>query len=247
MAGRIQDGGAAGPRRGSGSTGGRGGRAHRAPPPSFPSCCAWPPAALTPHRFLLPSPPLQPLSPPPRPGPPRLGTGPCQGEGSGPRCLLGVLVGVRLFYFCVFLPPLPLSCRLAPCSSAPSCTCHLPALQPADERSWVYSPLHYSTQAPPASDGESDTVSVPTARQPGPADAPRTDGETPSGAGGQARPPPRGGPRGVFGPAPSLHGTEGPGPGALAVGPGAAVEALAGRGLAGPCPSHPHPPSCLPQ
>ncbi|XP_074240903.1 phosphatidylinositol 4-phosphate 5-kinase type-1 gamma isoform X3 [Saimiri boliviensis] len=28
---------------------------------------------------------------------------------------------------------------------------------PTDERSWVYSPLHYSTQAPPASDGESDT------------------------------------------------------------------------------------------
>eukprot|EP00069_Balaena_mysticetus_P002089 bmy_15764T0 len=28
---------------------------------------------------------------------------------------------------------------------------------PTDERSWVYSPLHYSTQAHPASDGESDT------------------------------------------------------------------------------------------
>ncbi|XP_077835096.1 phosphatidylinositol 4-phosphate 5-kinase type-1 gamma isoform X25 [Macaca mulatta] len=28
---------------------------------------------------------------------------------------------------------------------------------PTDERSWVYSPLHYSAQAPPASDGESDT------------------------------------------------------------------------------------------
>lgn len=206
---------------------------HLLPSPLTASCCP-------PHRCSH-------SAPLPRPGPPRLGTGPCQGEGSGPRCLLGVPVGVRLFYFCVFLPPLPLSCRLAPCSSAPSCTCHLPALQPADERSWVYSPLHYSTQAPPASDGESDTVSVPTARQPGPADAPRTDGESPSGAGGQARPPPRGGPRGVFGPAPSLHGTQGPGPGALAAGPGAAVEALAGRGLAGPCPSHPHPPSCLPQ
>ncbi|GAB5567539.1 phosphatidylinositol 4-phosphate 5-kinase type-1 gamma isoform X6 [Prionailurus iriomotensis] len=32
-----------------------------------------------------------------------------------------------------------------------------PALQPADERSWVYSPLHYSAQVHPASDGESDT------------------------------------------------------------------------------------------
>uniref|UniRef100_A0A8C5KPP1 1-phosphatidylinositol-4-phosphate 5-kinase n=1 Tax=Jaculus jaculus TaxID=51337 RepID=A0A8C5KPP1_JACJA len=31
---------------------------------------------------------------------------------------------------------------------------------PTDERSWVYSPLHYSAQAQPASDGESDTVSV---------------------------------------------------------------------------------------
>ncbi|XP_069336557.1 phosphatidylinositol 4-phosphate 5-kinase type-1 gamma isoform X3 [Eulemur rufifrons] len=31
---------------------------------------------------------------------------------------------------------------------------------PTDERSWVYSPLHYSTQAHPASDGESDTVSA---------------------------------------------------------------------------------------
>uniref|UniRef100_A0A2K5PKY6 Phosphatidylinositol-4-phosphate 5-kinase type 1 gamma n=1 Tax=Cebus imitator TaxID=2715852 RepID=A0A2K5PKY6_CEBIM len=35
---------------------------------------------------------------------------------------------------------------------------------PTDERSWVYSPLHYSTQAPPASDGESDTVSVAQVR-----------------------------------------------------------------------------------
>lgn len=200
---------------------------HLLPSPLTASCCP-------PHRCSH-------SAPPPRPGPPRLGTGPCQGEGSGPRCLLGVPVGVRLFYFCVFLPPLPLSCRLAPCSSAPSCTCHLPALQPADERSWVYSPLHYSTQAPPASDGESDTVSVPTARQPGPADAPRTDGETPSGAGGQARPPPRGGPRGVFGPAPSLHGTQGPGPGALAVGPGAAVEALAGERAGWPLPVAPSP------
>ncbi|XP_045400739.1 phosphatidylinositol 4-phosphate 5-kinase type-1 gamma isoform X1 [Lemur catta] len=32
---------------------------------------------------------------------------------------------------------------------------------PTDERSWVYSPLHYSTQAHPASDGESDTDSTP--------------------------------------------------------------------------------------
>ncbi|OWK12289.1 PIP5K1C, partial [Cervus elaphus hippelaphus] len=33
-----------------------------------------------------------------------------------------------------------------------------PRLTPTDERSWVYSPLHYSTQAQPASDGESDTT-----------------------------------------------------------------------------------------
>lgn len=195
MAGRIQDGGAAGPRRGSGSTGGRGGRAHRAPPPSFPSCCAWPPAALTPHRFLLPSPPLQALSTPTPARAPQAGDRPLPGRGQR-AALPARRPGRRppLLFLC--LPPLPLSCRLAPCSSAPSCTCHLPALQPADERSWVYSPLHYSTQAPPASDGESDTVSVPTARQPGPADAPRTDGETPSGAGGQARPPPAGWPTG---------------------------------------------------
>lgn len=32
----------------------------------------------------------------------------------------------------------------------------------------MYSPLHYSTQAQPASDGESDTVSEPMAGQPGP-------------------------------------------------------------------------------
>lgn len=32
----------------------------------------------------------------------------------------------------------------------------------------MYSPLHYSTQAHPTSDGESDTVSAPMAHQPGP-------------------------------------------------------------------------------
>uniref|UniRef100_F7HGK5 Phosphatidylinositol-4-phosphate 5-kinase type 1 gamma n=1 Tax=Macaca mulatta TaxID=9544 RepID=F7HGK5_MACMU len=37
---------------------------------------------------------------------------------------------------------------------------------PTDERSWVYSPLHYSAQAPPASDGESDTVSAAQVRPP---------------------------------------------------------------------------------
>lgn len=161
MAGRIQDWGAAGPRRGSSSTGGRGGRAHRAPTSLLPLLLC--PAICCPHRFLLPSPPLQPLGP--RPGAPQLGGRPLPGRGQpGRTARSSSRVGVRLFYFCVSLPPLPLSCRLALCSSAPSCTCHLPALQPADERSWVYSPLHYSTQAPPASDGESDTVSAPTAR-----------------------------------------------------------------------------------
>lgn len=45
----------------------------------------------------------------------------------------------------------------------------------------MYSPLHYSAQAHSASDGESDTVSVPMACQPGLLGAestPRTEGET---------------------------------------------------------------------
>lgn len=52
----------------------------------------------------------------------------------------------------------------------------------------MYSPLHYSAQAHSASDGESDTVSVPTARQPGLLGAesmdPRTDGQTEVWVGG---------------------------------------------------------------
>lgn len=35
-----------------------------------------------------------------------------------------------------------------------------PLWQPTDERSWVYSPLHYSAQLHSVSDEESDTVSV---------------------------------------------------------------------------------------
>lgn len=44
----------------------------------------------------------------------------------------------------------------------------------------MYSPLHYSAQAHSASDGESDTVSVPVACHPGLFGAestPRTEGE----------------------------------------------------------------------
>lgn len=56
-------------------------------------------------------------------------------------------------------PPLLLSVSSF-CLSAPRpllfCTPPARAAQPTDERSWVYSPLHYSTR--PAS-GESDTVS----------------------------------------------------------------------------------------
>lgn len=39
-----------------------------------------------------------------------------------------------------------------------------PLWQPTDERSWVYSPLHYSAQLHSVSDEESDTVSVQEAR-----------------------------------------------------------------------------------
>ncbi|VFV36332.1 phosphatidylinositol-4-phosphate 5-kinase type-1 [Lynx pardinus] len=55
---------------------------------------------------------------------------------------------------------------------------------PADERSWVYSPLHYSAQVHPASDGESDTVSAPRPATPGASRAPGQTGKRRPGAGG---------------------------------------------------------------
>uniref|UniRef100_A0A2K6FZ72 Phosphatidylinositol-4-phosphate 5-kinase type 1 gamma n=1 Tax=Propithecus coquereli TaxID=379532 RepID=A0A2K6FZ72_PROCO len=61
---------------------------------------------------------------------------------------------------------------------------------PTDERSWVYSPLHYSAQAQPASDGESDTVSAAPGPRPE-STAPRHPGtgwETEAGAGGRGWP-----------------------------------------------------------
>ena len=103
-------------------------------------------------------------SAPPAPGPSRWGEGP---SGGGPRGLsrLLVCIGVRLLYFCFFLPPSRLSCAAShPCSSSAPFLHVRPPAQPTDERSWVYSPLHYSAHAHPASDGESDTVSAPAAR-----------------------------------------------------------------------------------
>lgn len=184
-------------------------RRQSTPSPRLPPS---PPAAPG-HLLHSPLPAALPTAAATRPGPSRLGAGACRGEGSRGTMPLVTSVGVRLFYFCVFLPPLPLSCRVVPCSSAPSCTCHLPALQPADERSWVYSPLHYSTQAHPASDGESDTVSAPTAHQSGPADARGQQGS--QCLGGRAGPGSpckvaRGAPSGLC---PALRALRLPGPG----------------------------------
>lgn len=57
------------------------------------------------------------------------------------------------FLFSPLLPALLLLSLHSPCRL-------WPLWQPTDERSWVYSPLHYSAQLHSVSDEESDTVSV---------------------------------------------------------------------------------------
>lgn len=64
------------------------------------------------------------------------------------------------FYFFLFSPLLPALLLL----SLHSPRRLWPLWQPTDERSWVYSPLHYSAQLHSVSDEESDTVSVPETR-----------------------------------------------------------------------------------
>jgi len=63
-------------------------------------------------------------------------------------------------YFFLFSPLLPALLLL----SLHSPRRLWPLWQPTDERSWVYSPLHYSAQLHSVSDEESDTVSVPETR-----------------------------------------------------------------------------------
>lgn len=60
------------------------------------------------------------------------------------------------FYFLLFSPLLPALLLL----SLHSPRRLWPLWQPTDERSWVYSPLHYSAQLHSVSDEESDTVSA---------------------------------------------------------------------------------------
>lgn len=140
----------------------RGGDSKR-PRPRPPRCAG--PRLRSAHRFLPPTPRAA-AAPPRRPQ-----SGPGWGRARpgraarGPSRLLAVRVGVRLLYFCFFLPPSRLSRASShPCSSARFLHARPPA-QPTDERSWVYSPLHYSAHARPASDGQSDTVSAPAARR----------------------------------------------------------------------------------
>ncbi|KAK2490520.1 hypothetical protein MC885_021111, partial [Smutsia gigantea] len=106
-------------------------------------------------RFLLPTCPVSTLDRPQAPTEPagQAGAGPAWERVAGLSCPLAPRVGVLLLYFCLFLPP----CCLCHAPPHPAFPARLPALQPTDERSWVYSPLHYSVQAHPASDGESDT------------------------------------------------------------------------------------------
>ena len=161
------------------------------------------------------------------------------------------MLGVRLFYFCFFLPPSHLSRASShPALLRPTCTCRLPALQPTDERSWVYSPLHYSAQAHSASDGESDTVSVPTALQPGLLGAESIDPRFPedrwgnrSGVGGAGLGPYCVVTHGVsiLGPLSGPHGIWGPWPEASTVGQAPPGEAQRVGGSS-PDPSSPHLP-----
>lgn len=214
-----------GPSRRPGRTGGRGrgeGTASKPRPRPAPSRSAVPGPACTPRpascRLPRALPPLSPAGPTAV----QVGGGPVRGRAAGaePPTRRPRWGPPPLFLF------LPSSSRLPrasshPCSSAPFLHVRPPA-QPTDERSWVYSPLHYSAHAHPASDGESDTVSAPAARHAlGRGLGPRAPPHLPRDRPGTRRP--------------------GAGGGGAAVGPGPA-----GGGAARPhrCP---HPPPCLPQ
>lgn len=134
--------------------------------PSSPPRCARRHALTVLTASCCPPCLLRPLNPGPAhlKAHPGWGQVPIRERAAGGRAAhLSCIGGPPLLF--LFLPPSHLSGASSHPALLlrPSCTCRLPALQPTDERSWVYSPLHYSAQAHSASDGESDTVSVPMA------------------------------------------------------------------------------------